>query len=97
MMRSIIIPQKKYETARERITFPNEADESTSIVSEVYKVFLEQDEDGRFVATCPDLQGVVTDGATEREALKNVHEAIEAMLEARGLNKEFNLIAFLKK
>jgi len=57
-----------------------------------YKVILKPDEDGRFVATCPDLQGVVTDGATEEEAMENIRYAINDMLNALGItNKEFNL------
>lgn len=58
----------------------------------VYRVILKAVEDGRFVATCPDLQGVVTDGATEEEAMKNVRYAISDMLAVLGKsNKEFNL------
>lgn len=64
----------------------------TSTTAKTYRIILEQDEDGRIVAKCLDLQGVVTDGETENEAIKNVCEAIEAMLEARSLDKDFNLI-----
>jgi predicted RNase H-like HicB family nuclease len=64
----------------------------TSATKQTYRVVLSQDEDGRIVARCLDLQGVVTDGATEDEAIENVYEALEAMLEARGLEKDFNLI-----
>jgi predicted RNase H-like HicB family nuclease len=64
----------------------------TSATKQTYRVVLNQDEDGRIVARCLDLQGVVTDGATEDEAIENVYEALEAMLEAKGLEKDFNLI-----
>lgn len=64
---------------------------STSIPVEVYFVELKQDEDGRFVATVPALPGVVTDGATEDEALDNAREAIDAMLESLGTKKAFML------
>ncbi len=58
----------------------------------IYKVILRPDEDGRIVATCPDLQGVVTDGATEKEAMENIRYAINDMLDALNImNKEFNL------
>lgn len=57
-----------------------------------HRVMLEIDEDGRFVAKCVTLQGVVTDGASENEALSNVVKAITACLEAKGKTKEFNLI-----
>lgn len=60
---------------------------------EFYRVKLVQDEDGRFVATVLELQGVISDGATKDEAMANVHEAIEAMLESMGQQKVFMLIA----
>ena len=46
------------------------------------RIKLEQDEDGRWIGTCPDIQGVVTDGATERECITNLSNAITAMKEA---------------
>jgi predicted RNase H-like HicB family nuclease len=52
---------------------------------------LEKDKDGRVVVRSPDLQGVVTDGANENEALQNAFEAVNAILETRGLPKEYNL------
>ncbi len=67
---------------------------STSNQVEIYSVELKQDEDERFVATVPKLPGVVTDGATEDESLDNVNDAIQAMLEAKGLEKQFILINF---
>jgi predicted RNase H-like HicB family nuclease len=56
-----------------------------------YKIVLKKDEDGRLVARCPDLQGVVTDGANLEEVQRNAMEAIAAIIEARGLNKEYIL------
>lgn len=41
-----------------------------------FKIVLEKDEDGGFVATVPSLPGCVSQGETEKEALKNVREAI---------------------
>ena len=49
-------------------------------------------EDGRFVATVPELRGVISDGAMKDEAMANVHEAVEAMLESMGQQKMFMLI-----
>lgn len=64
----------------------------TVSMKKVYRVILKVDEDDRFVATCPDLQGVVTDGATQQEAMENVRYAISDMLDTLGeTNKEFNL------
>ena len=45
------------------------------------KVILEQGEDGYFVAYCPSLKSCWSQGRTEKEALKNIREAIELYLE----------------
>lgn len=47
-----------------------------------YRVIIEQDEDGIFVARVPDLPGCATEGKTREELIVNVKEAIEAYLEA---------------
>ena len=47
-----------------------------------YRVVLEQDEDGVYVATCPTLPGCVSEGKTRDKALLNIHEAIEAYVES---------------
>jgi predicted RNase H-like HicB family nuclease len=47
-----------------------------------YRVIIEQDEDGVFVAEVPSLPGCITQGATREEALKNVREAIEVYVES---------------
>ena len=47
-----------------------------------YRVYLEQDEDGIFVATCPSLPGCVSQGQTRSEAAANIREAIEAYLKS---------------
>lgn len=39
---------------------------------------------GRWVARCTNLQGAISDGATEDEALDNIREAIQAIEEARS-------------
>jgi antitoxin HicB len=46
-----------------------------------FKVIVEQDEDGIFVARVPELPGCVSDGKTKGEALKNIKKAIEGYLE----------------
>ena len=50
-----------------------------------YRAYLEQDEDGVFVATCPALPGCVSQGRTRAEATENIREAIEGYL--RSLKK----------
>jgi predicted RNase H-like HicB family nuclease len=41
-----------------------------------FKIVLEKDVDGGFVATVPSLPGCVSQGETEEEALANIKEAI---------------------
>ncbi len=41
------------------------------------RVYLEPDEDGIFVATCPALPGCVSQGQTRVEAMEKIREAIE--------------------
>ncbi|MGI0057529.1 MAG: type II toxin-antitoxin system HicB family antitoxin [Nitrosarchaeum sp.] len=74
------------------IVIPKVDDAPTKSTVEIYQVILKQDEDGRFVATVPSLPGVVTDGTTEDEALENVSYAINDMLDAQGLRKEFMIM-----
>ena len=50
-------------------------------MKQYFKVVVEKDEDGRFIATVPELPGCVSDGRTKREALKNVREAIAGYME----------------
>ena len=47
-----------------------------------YRVYLEQDEDGMFVATCPALPGCVSQGRTRQEARDNICEAILGYLKS---------------
>jgi len=47
-----------------------------------YRVYLEQDEDGVFVATCPSLPGCISEGRTRAEAAANIREAIEGYLKS---------------
>ena len=52
-----------------------------------FRVHIEQDEDGVFVAEVPTLPGCISQGPTRNEALVNVQEAMElyiASLEAHG-------------
>lgn len=45
-----------------------------------YRVLIEQDEDGFFVAEVPALPGCISQGATRDEALANIREAIARYL-----------------
>ena len=44
------------------------------------RVIIEQDEDGVYVATCPNLPGCVSQGKTRKEATENIKDAIEGYL-----------------
>jgi len=43
-----------------------------------------RDEDGVFIAECPSIPGCVSQGKTEKQAQKNIQEAIKACLEVRA-------------
>ena len=47
-----------------------------------YRVLIEQDEDGVFVAEVPALPGCISEGQTRAEVVENVKEAIAAYLES---------------
>jgi len=53
-----------------------------------YRVYLEQDEEGVFVATCPALPGCVSQGRTRAEATENIREAIEGYLKSLNQHGE---------
>ncbi len=47
-----------------------------------FRVLVEQDEDGVFIAEVPALPGCLSDGRTREEVLSNVREAISLYLES---------------
>jgi predicted RNase H-like HicB family nuclease len=53
-----------------------------------YRVLIEQDEDGIFVATVPSLPGCIADGATREQALAQVREAIAGYLDSLEAHDE---------
>ena len=64
---------------------------SQSILREQYSVIIEDGEDGMLIAKCPKLD-VITQGKTENDALRNVIECIELMLDELGQAKEFSVV-----
>jgi len=46
------------------------------------RVFIEQDEEGRFVAMCPALPGCISEGDTREGALANIQDAIAGYVES---------------
>jgi antitoxin HicB len=47
-----------------------------------FRVIIEQDEDGIFVANCPTLPGCISQGKTRSEVYANIKEAIQGYLES---------------
>jgi len=58
-----------------------------------FTVIIEQDEDGVYVATAPEIDGCYTQGKTVQEALNRIKEAIEVCLE--GDRGEVNPMTFV--
>ena len=46
------------------------------------RVLIEQDENGKFIATCPTLPGCVSEGDTRGQALANIEDAIAGYLKS---------------
>jgi predicted RNase H-like HicB family nuclease len=53
-----------------------------------YRVLIEQDEEGMFVAEVPSLPGCISQGKTRSEALFNIQEAIKAYAESLRKHNE---------
>lgn len=53
-----------------------------------YRVIIEQDEDGTFVAEVPMLPGCISQGTTRDEVLGNIREAIQAYVESLKKHNE---------
>jgi predicted RNase H-like HicB family nuclease len=47
-----------------------------------FRVLIEPDEDGVFVAECPALPGCVSQGKTREEAMTNICDAIQGYLQS---------------
>lgn len=53
-----------------------------------YRVLIEQDEDGAYVAEVPTLPGCLSQGNTRAEAIDNIKEAIAVYLESLQAHNE---------
>lgn len=53
-----------------------------------YRVLIEQDEDGIFVAECPSLPGCISQGGTRNEAINNIKDAIYGYIESLKKHNE---------
>jgi predicted RNase H-like HicB family nuclease len=58
-----------------------------------YRIFIEQDEDGIFVAECPALHGCISQGKNRKEGLENIQDAIKGYLES--LKKHDEPVSFV--
>ncbi|MCK4394675.1 type II toxin-antitoxin system HicB family antitoxin [Candidatus Bipolaricaulota bacterium] len=47
-----------------------------------YRIIIEQDEDGVYVAECPTLPGCISQGNSREEALTNIQDAVKGYLES---------------
>jgi len=53
-----------------------------------FRIIVEQDEDGMFIAECPALPGCVSQGKTRAEAVRNITDAIQGYLESLKKHNE---------
>jgi len=53
-----------------------------------YRIIIEQDEDGIFIAECPSLPGCISQGKIRQEAVKNIQDAIKGYLESLRKHNE---------
>ena len=53
-----------------------------------YRVLIEPDEDGVFVAHIPSLPGCISEGKTREEAISNIREAASAYVESLRMHGE---------
>ncbi len=53
-----------------------------------FTVVIEKDEDGRYLAICPALQGCYTEGETEAEARELIKDAIRLHIQDRRESDE---------
>ena len=51
-----------------------------------FRIVIEQDEDGKFVVSCPSLPGCWSQGDTRDEAVHNISDAITGYLESLRKN-----------
>ncbi len=48
----------------------------------LFRILIEQDEDGVFVVECPTLPGCISQGKTRNEAIDNIQDAIKGYIES---------------
>ena len=53
-----------------------------------YRILIEQDEDGIYVARCPELPGCYSQGNSRSEAMTNIEDAIKGYIESLKKHNE---------
>ena len=53
-----------------------------------FRVMIEQDEDGVFVAECPTLPGCLSQGKTRKEAILHIKDAMKGYMESLKKHNE---------
>ena len=53
-----------------------------------FRIIIEEDEDGVFVAECPSLPGCVSQGKTRAEAVRNIKDAMKGYIESLKKHNE---------
>lgn len=53
-----------------------------------YRIIIQQDEDGVFIAKCPSLLGCVSQGKTREEVLVNIKDAMRGYLQSLKKHNE---------
>jgi predicted RNase H-like HicB family nuclease len=80
MAQSYILDWRDSTRAEPRF-FDLRPENGLSIARQSYRVSLEKGQDGWIVAKCLDIVGAISQGKTREEALRNIVEAISAILE----------------
>jgi antitoxin HicB len=53
-----------------------------------YRIIIEQDEDGVFIAECPSLPGCISQGKTRHEAVIKIQDAMKGYIESLEKHSE---------
>lgn len=53
-----------------------------------YRILIQEDEDGLFVAECPTLPGCISQGRTREEAISNIEDAIKGYIQSLKKHNE---------
>jgi antitoxin HicB len=60
-----------------------------------FRIIINQDEDGVYVAECPSLPGCISQGNTRKEAITNMQGAIEGYIESLKKHNEHSSLHLL--